>query len=79
MGQRLERAERLVELLAVLRVLDGDVERVVGAADGERGGEDHAVVHHLLPRRPTRARGADAVGCGHRDAVEVDAVLRVGR
>ena len=66
MRDRLERAERLVELLAVLRVLHGDVERVLRAADCLRGEQDDAVEHRVVPRRPARARGADASRAGTR-------------
>ena len=75
---RLERAERLVELVAVLGVLHGDVERVLRAADRLRGEQDDAVVHDRVPRGPPVAGGADQRVGADVHAVEVDPVLRVG-
>ncbi len=51
-GQGLEGPQRLVELLAVLGVLGGDLEGVASAAHGQGGLQDHAVDHDLGPRVP---------------------------
>src|SRR5688572_9470628 len=57
--ERLERAERLVELLARLGVLDGDLERAVGAADRLRREQDDPLVQRRAPGGPTRTGRAD--------------------
>ena len=65
-GDGLEGAERLVELLAVLGVLHGDLERAVAGPDRPRSEEDHGLVEHRGPRRPAGAGLADALGRGTR-------------
>ncbi len=55
-GQRLEGPERLVELLAVLGVLHGDLQGVLGPAHGLGRGQDDPVVHDRVPGRPAAAR-----------------------
>ncbi len=75
----LEGAERLVELVARLGVVDRHLERALGAAHRLRREQDDALVHHLVPGRPTRPRAApmrsdSATGTSSND----DLVLRVG-
>ena len=62
-----------VELLAVLGVVDGDVERGAGGADGLCCEEHDAFVHDGVPVRPRRL--ADAFGGG---TVQGDRVLGGG-
>ena len=74
-GQGLEGADGLAELLAVLGVLVGDVEGVAGPAHGGGGLEDGAVEHDPVPGlpaspprpwRPRRRRGRPGTGCRRR-------------
>jgi hypothetical protein len=76
--ERLERAERLVELLARLRVLDRDLERAVGAADRLRREQDDPLVQRCVPGVPARAGRTDPRRRGHAYLLEVHAVLAVG-
>ena len=71
-GDGLEGAQRLVELAAVLGVLDGDVERVAGPAHGlgGRGGCSRRActasqVAQPVPAPPIRPRPADVTTSSH--------------
>ena len=77
---RLERAERLVELLAVLGVLHRDVERVRARRrwPARRAARCRRACV-VVPRRPPGPGRADAVGRGHVHAGERHLVLGVGR
>ena len=64
-GDRLEGADRLAELLAVLGVLDGDLLRVVrGRRPPTPPSRISASSRTAVPRRPAGARGPEAVGGG---------------
>jgi hypothetical protein len=75
---RLEGAERLVELLALLRVLHRDLERALGAAHGLRREQHDAGLQRALEAGPAALRRADARGGRHAHAVERELVLGVG-
>ena len=75
--QRLERAERLVELAPVEGVLGGDLEGVASTTDGLGGQEHQARLEHALPGGPARPGGTDAIGLSQSNIGERDLVLRV--
>ena len=76
-GNGLKRAQRLIELLALFRILHGHLESTLCASHGPRGLQDDSLVHHRIPCGPTGPRISDAVGQWNAHVLEIDSILGI--
>src|SRR5438094_9437749 len=74
----LEGADRLAELLALLRITDGGLERGLGDAEPQRAGGRSRDVERAHGELEALALGAEAVGGRHRAVAEVQRHRRRG-